>query len=317
MTAQPRIRPRVWPSGAQRRVPWYWPVSLIFRKVLSRYQPAAIAPRVWGSPSGTRSYFTHHHYHTQQATRLVSQYVAANTFLLAQPALAAPPGVGALRHLHVPRKLTNIRERSVETRHLFSGTHELRRAFRATHRVDWLERNAKAGNTAPAAGSAGDLKPAPVLRQSIRSEMREPRVYSANTALRTWLAAPPAAIGRWHEDKPAIHRQASRWRPAGEGAPPLPRPASTAPSPVHQVWRRNPPSLREARGETPSPASNPGRVSENAPSRAFPEPSRSRIDSAPAQAAFRLEGPAMDRLAEDVMKRIERHLRIERERRGI
>jgi hypothetical protein len=31
----------------------------------------------------------------------------------------------------------------------------------------------------------------------------------------------------------------------------------------------------------------------------------------------KVEGPTMERIAEDVMKRIERHLRIERERRGL
>ena len=34
-------------------------------------------------------------------------------------------------------------------------------------------------------------------------------------------------------------------------------------------------------------------------------------------AVLRLEGPALDRLAEDVMQRIERRVRIERERRGM
>jgi hypothetical protein len=34
-------------------------------------------------------------------------------------------------------------------------------------------------------------------------------------------------------------------------------------------------------------------------------------------APARLEGPALDRLAEDVIQRIERRIRIERERRGI
>jgi hypothetical protein len=35
------------------------------------------------------------------------------------------------------------------------------------------------------------------------------------------------------------------------------------------------------------------------------------------RAALALTGPAMDRLAEDVMQRIERRIRIERERRGL
>jgi hypothetical protein len=47
------------------------------------------------------------------------------------------------------------------------------------------------------------------------------------------------------------------------------------------------------------------------------QPSAARALPVPPTPAFSLDGTAIDRLADDVMQRIERRLRIERERRGM
>jgi hypothetical protein len=75
------------------------------------------------------------------------------------------------------------------------------------------------------------------------------------------------------------------------------------------------------------PASAQVRLGQDAASAQVPEPARAHpqvvapvvppAQQAPAAAAWNVEGPMMDRLAENVMQRIERRMRIERERRGM
>jgi hypothetical protein len=102
---------------------------------------------------------------------------------------------------------------------------------------------------------------------------------------------------------------------------PVPRHAAVPAVPftprlIEQVWRQPQHKLRESSDVRRLPTISQSMVAES-PVRAGIDPQPVAATPASVSVPTKLEGPAMERLAEDVMRRIERHLRIERERRGI
>jgi hypothetical protein len=88
---------------------------------------------------------------------------------------------------------------------------------------------------------------------------------------------------------------------------------------VPKVWRQRRPVVETVvNAADPSPDPTSGVVARREigvdPSAGAAAPRGGRPQASPA---FALDGPVIDRLAEDVMQRIERRLRIERERRGM
>jgi hypothetical protein len=124
----------------------------------------------------------------------------------------------------------------------------------------------------------------------------------------------PAVIGRATLEAAAEDQLMPRLRKADPLSAAVPAVPFTAPA-VKQVWRQSQSPSREPSGEARGlPAA--------AQTAAADSPTHHRVDllpPAPASAVLpaKVEGPTMERIAEDVMKRIERHLRIERERRGM
>jgi hypothetical protein len=97
-------------------------------------------------------------------------------------------------------------------------------------------------------------------------------------------------------------------------------PFGAGPPPVPMVVRRPPVDSRQAEAAPIAVGSRAG-ASTAAVAAAAAEPPQLRAAAWPPVPAperqLNLDGPAIDRLAEDVMSRIDRRLRIERERRGL
>jgi hypothetical protein len=87
------------------------------------------------------------------------------------------------------------------------------------------------------------------------------------------------------------------------------------PRTVEQAWRRPAPP-RESTPEIPVTPQHSIQRIQNPTTPAIPGIVRTPGES-PTPSLRKFEGVELDRLTDDVMKRIERHLRIERERRGM
>jgi hypothetical protein len=210
--------------------------------------------------------------------------------------------------------LVNVHHRteSLATQSRVSSTLEVRRALISARHFSEITKHA-AGEYVPrlAGSNASTILTTP-------QRFFQPMLLSPRAGVVVGSAAPfpnPAVVRGQIVESITEHRLAPRLRKSD------PQPAAQAPiylakPAVEQVWRSAQPQSRKSSSET---ASSPSIAAPTA----HPLPPHQKMDSpaavpaAAAPAPVRFEGPAMDRLAEDVMKRIERHLRIERERRGI
>jgi hypothetical protein len=115
-----------------------------------------------------------------------------------------------------------------------------------------------------------------------------------------------------------LMRRAGSVTDAALDAKPAP-PFGAGPVPVPMVMRRPPVESRQAEAAPVAVGSRAGAGSAAATA-AVAGPPQARATAwphVPAPQRLNLDGPAIDRLAEDVMHRIDRRLRIERERRGL
>lgn len=103
--------------------------------------------------------------------------------------------------------------------------------------------------------------------------------------------------------------------PRGVSSPGRQAPSTKALAAVPTFWRS-----RDSAESSPSEMhSSASRVERHPQLLSSPATSKSKapLTPAPHQLAWKLDGPAVDRLAEDIMSRIERRTRIERQKRGL
>ncbi len=167
---------------------------------------------------------------------------------------------------------------------------------------------------------------ATTLAVHTRPAYRSPRAQAGKvSALKAYASAPAAA----HSYLPSIRPRelaASRRFPLAPGhAVPRHRHESAAPRvplglPNELVWRAVPRPPREIAVDGPRP--DLAAPSHRAPARSFP--GQEAAPETPARAAraaalqiTNLDPALLDRLADDVIRRVERRVRIERERRGL
>lgn len=317
MTARFRIRPRIWTTGGAVRTPWLWtPLALIFRKRRLMPRPAPASPA--GLPQAIHpvSFFARHlHYHTQEGARILPRGEMRETVVREQSRVAAPNGTESARPasanpvppLHPRERATDTRLRlrvmqdvaHVNTRILrierIAGETEVTRLKRqAAPAVEAIVAAAKRQfrTRPPAWPAAADRVSAPRVRfieRTAETRMEPPQSKAARETPRRWRAAEPPRVTETHA-------------------------AFGAPLPAQQVWRVQQPPRDQAVETMRTPSAAMAQASPTlSMSAAAPAP---RGFVAPHPAARSLEGPEIDRLADNVMKRIERRVRIERERRG-
>jgi hypothetical protein len=135
------------------------------------------------------------------------------------------------------------------------------------------------------------------------------------------IVIPAGPVVRDLRAGPVVRRLARRAVLAADALHDTPAaPFGAGPPPVPMVVRRPPVESRQAEA-APVAAGMRARGASAADTAATAEPPQARATAWPHLAAperqLNLDGAAIDRLAEDVMHRIDRRLRIERERRGL
>jgi hypothetical protein len=340
MTARQRIRPRTWTTErhhtAMTQVPetsrWRWiPLSLVFRRRRSPRAAAAATPPAAAAqqPIILNRLAQHIHYHARENTRIFTQFagVAVNVIMRtlaveagSSPVVVSTNRVEGLIAVHSRREMRLLHSERVARHDRFSTSERVVNVSRLARTV--TERTATRETAATFAE--------PVLRQARANRhqfvqrppaLRLPAITRMQVfAERVVRLQPPVTTIAAPFSRPGAtvmeHRLARRSHRAEEPQRPAWSEPSSRHNPVPIVWRKaqsnSDPSLPPAaqfEGATSRPGAAP--VSVHAA-----EPARS-ITNAAATPALKLDGPALDRLAEDVMKRIDRRMRIERERRGI
>jgi hypothetical protein len=157
---------------------------------------------------------------------------------------------------------------------------------------------------APMARAA--LSPSRLARTALHAP--EERVFARRATRFGALATPPA-------------QRLPGAAPASTAPPAKAREAAPLARPAELYWPRLDPSHLDAAIASPGrarAASAPGRAGFDAAARSANATAPAAAAApAPAPAAPLLDHAAIDRLAEDVIRRVERHVRIERERRGL
>lgn len=260
---------------------------------LPSLSPARAERRTWpapqppvAAPSGTRAPAPPVTRHRRLAPRS-----AANS------AAAAPR---AQAHVEVRAGVSHTHTRTIATArtHAIALRVEQRTRLLTRHNQSFVfarhtltEHSRRAAFSGRLAGTAGAVSPAPAAHP----------------------AAAPAGVERAFRGTATTALAAPRERAHGTAL----RGAIESPRATPTIWRS--PSSPD-RAEMPAPlapgASRGGTAAGDA-SPALTPARQARSPVSVASAAPRLDSAAMDRLAEDVMTRIERRLRIERERRGL
>jgi len=316
MRTEPRIRPRAWLQvGESGWGPRWRPISLLFRR---RQKPADPTPAPHLRPvfqSNSISYFSRHTRHNVREGHRFPQW---NYFVVERPRVhaslerSAAPSVPAPTHRV---DVVNRLERRIENYLHVATTRHTERILAASGQTLHVFRDTA---SAPAASSPQrlGLPDPPPAGFSTGNRMKRPRAVDSEVAGLARKFDPPAGVRRPHKELVLEHRLATRLRTVEEPAAREPRKSVTPLRSAEQVWRRATPSLPEIQDQAARPA-HKGTAAAAAAQGQAAETVRAERSAPLATAPARIEGPALDRLADDVMKRIERHLRIERERRGI
>ena len=291
------------------------PLSLVFRKrrLQARRAPEVSAARP--SVMLSQSFFTRHlHYHTHESPRIlrrgelreIIERERSEVAMLAVAPLPTPTSVFSTLLL---------RERGMETRLGSRLLRDVEQVQNRIHRIERIVREAESVRVERQSAGIPDALAAPALRQPRMRLQTVPDPAGRTPVRHERYIERPSTI-RMEPPQSRIVRETLRKRSAAEA--PLPTEARVfhaAQPPVQQVWRAERPS-RESATET---AAVSQQSSAAPPSALLPSAGiAAQTNASPASPAVarKFDGPEMDRLANDVMKRIERHVRIERERRG-
>ena len=316
MRIQIRIRPRFWLALRTMHTRWSWvPLSLIFRKQRLPERSTPLAPGSQTSLFRTFSLVTHnHHFYAYEKNKILRHSVQHQHFSVARATVERPASAGPLGHPKITVLNMPLRERSVET--------QLRSWILRDHRQSFTERHLRE-TTKQGAEVQGQGAPPieSMVAAPAQSLLTPPRLFHPR------IGDPSSSRPEsYREPLRAIHRKAFDLLVQEQIMPRLRRvELSSAPDPgfrfsprsVEQVWRQPKQTLPEPSSERPMlPTISQTTIAES-PVPARIAPSGLAHATVPVLIPTKIEGPAMERLAEDVMRRIERHLRIERERRGI
>jgi hypothetical protein len=318
MTSGIRIRPRFWLAPDKTGARWNWaPLSLIFRKQRLPQRP------ITGAPASLVSFFRavsflsgNNHFHTHESKQILRRSVHHLHFSIARYAAKHPASAKELRRPEATVLSVSMRERSIE-KHLRSRIlHERQESFTsARHLREFTTQAAEVHG--PGARTIEPMIASPAQRL-----LMPPRLF------RSRIGGPASPQAEGHREPRRIIRGNTLDVVVGERVTPRLRrmalpstpPSSVTfrPRSVEQVWRQPPqqPSRESSREKHPLTTASQTTTAE--------APVHTRVGASPAApttvpvfAPTKLEGPALERLADDIRKRIERHLRIERERRGI
>lgn len=316
MMARIRIRPRLWMAANPARAPWRWiPLTLLFRKRRLAARPAPAVAQAHSTSSQTVSYYTRHlHHHTHEGARIASRTHLLETILREQSKAVQPtPKDDARPASATPMPPLHTRERSMEMRLSTRVTHDLEQLHTRIHRIETIARESDVTRLERIDAFAIDkiLMPA---QQRFLVHRTEPgnmgqafpaRRRSIHRTIDIQPEPSPSKITR-----PSLTR---RWAAEPDRTADV-HASLAAPMPVQQVWRTQQPGRESAREAASafSPASGAASASHSQ----FAAQPQASNQATPLPAPRKLDGPEMDRLTDNVMKRIERHVRIERERRG-
>ena len=340
MTTITRIRPRAWPG--RRPLPelpaaparrWWKPLSLMFRalRLRPRTEPAAARP---GAPPAAHAPVTHvhraHETHLHEGPRVtVSRFEAGRLAAAAlriqwaqgnhaeAPRLALPPrnpDLRIVREMRVASAVrTLVRNETIRETHV-TGGRDVFRSWKTEKvllgggdarqsRFRHIEESAPQSPTVRLTRIVGTLD-APVFSPRARVTDRPRAVRPEVSSLRDDRVEP--RLSRSTQSNQADRVEQTMAAAIRRDAVPL-------------EWRSRAPiaAVPESADATIRPKGTPSNPSPPAAITVATEPATRVAPIAPAAPPPKIEGPALDRLAEDVMQRIERRVRIERERRGI
>jgi len=309
-----RIRPRIWLALPKplARLGWI-PLSLTFRK---QRLPERVLPGAAGSPITLFSMLSflsqiHHHQANEQRQIFARSIQHRHFFLNRVGAQRTVPTKGS-RHPEAITFHELRRERSMEMLLHYWTLRESRQSFTATHHVREITKQLTDGRP-QRVWLAEPPVAAPAQRLLATSELLHLRLFAPGS-LSAWQPEAPRGIRRQTLQAAEEDQLTPRHRKADSSPAPVSTAAWTAPL-VPQVWRQPQRALQDsltAAGRLPATA-------QTMPTNSLMQ---HKVDLAPPPSVppvlpGKVEGPTMERIAEDVMKRIERHLRIERERRGL
>jgi hypothetical protein len=318
MRTKLRIRPRFWQASPELRPRWRWlPLSLVFRMQRMAVRSTQKAPRSLVSSSTSFSIIARHsHFHINEGSRSLTHTIQKDTLIFTRPQIQHPAaGNNSGWPVTNSLNIASIRERHIETHLHVRRVPEKRRTFLSTDRLTRVINEVFSHPASLGTGSAEGRILTPAHRRKVQPVFFRPRTSSLALSKPLPLSGRAEAIRTQRVESLMEHRPAPQLRIADRPMVEPIRTESATPSSVKQVWRRT--QLR-------SPDLSSESATRSSISKSVPAGSKVsyKVDppigaASPAPTAFKLEGPVMDRLAEDVMKRIERHLRIERERRGM
>jgi len=314
MRTRIRIRPRISPASPQplSRLGWV-PLSLIFRKQRSPERPGPSAPRssvvlfnVWSFLTQIRQY------HMQEGRQLFARSSLSLHFFLNRYAAERPPSTKDFRRPQAGALSLQSREASIETQRRFWRLHVWRQSFTT---ADYLKRITKEvmDTYYPRVQSADGTSASPADRLLTAPELQA-RIFTPGFPLSLPQREVSGAVRRQASETVVEDRLRTRLRKVNAKSARVPAFPFTVPA-VQQVWRQGQLPLRGSLGEKQSlPAAIPSTTADSS--------NQHKVEllppaSAPVVLPPKVEVLSMERIAEDVMKRIERHLRIERERRGM
>jgi hypothetical protein len=193
-------------------------------------------------------------------------------------------------------------------------THDQVQMYTHTHRIERIARESEIARTERISTSVADTTILPAQQRFRIQQLVWPHDPSQAFAAQGRSVERTAEIRVKPPQSKTTREMPTRWRGAQRSRAADVHAFFLAPAPVQQVWRTQ--QAREFAPET---------VSTRSPAAGTPHAPRSQLAAAqtqtssqtpPASALRKLDGAEMDRLADNVMKRIERHVRIERQRRG-
>jgi len=326
MKTDPRLRPRTWMS--RRRDPvildsplrWWRPLSLIFRHQRSHVrlpEPQTLPGASHSQPTLTTHLERHAHYHTHLSARLFVQDGRGDRIRLSR----TPENDWRRFHdARIPHRIADVvvrirpERRIINAERLFNISQLLRsrtteqNVTRLAHHVETRQLT-----------RGFHPMPRPLSGISVR-QFRDavPIVQRTKHRLDTiesFSSTAPTTTSQMSR-APLEHRARRRTRDPGEPSAERLRERFVEQHRVPIVWRQGLADRNEANGAGRAQGAE-FRVA-SAP--AVHEPSalpRASVSSMSPVTVAKLDGPAIDRLADDVMQRIDRRIRIERERRGI
>jgi len=317
MRIQIRIRPRFWLALRTAGTRWGWvPLSLIFRKQRLPERLTLLAPASQTSLFRTFPFVSqNNHFYAYQKNRIIRHSVQHQHFSVARAIVERPASARALVHPKITVLGMPLRERSVET--------QLRNWILRDHRQSFtIDRHLREITKQGAEVQGQGARPteskiaAPAQWRLTPPRLFRPRIGDPSSSRLESHREPLRAIHRKTFDLLVEEQIIPRLRRME--LPFLPDPGFPfSPRLVEQVWRQPKQPSRESSSERQTlPTVSQTTIAESPlPTRIAP--SGLAHAAVPVFVPTKIEGPAMERLAEDVMRRIERHLRIERERRGI